>query len=101
MKAIPQGILIGLLLGVVAFAAFQYGRGRFVTPLQPAPIVEAVLPSDLVDELATPIAAWVDHYGAGDESRLYYNVVMMRVVLNQHAKVINSLRAATQPVEKQ
>lgn len=51
-------------------------------------------------ELAEPTAPWLERYGTGDESKLYYNVVMQRAVLNQHAKVINNLRSTTQPTSQ-
>ena len=59
----------------------------------------------LHDELVEPTQPWKERYGDHYQSKICYNVVMLRAVLNQHAQVINNLRApstqpTSQPVEK-
>ena len=48
-------------------------------------------------ELMQPNKVWIERYGDSEKSILYFNVAALRVVLNQHAKLINDMKAILTP----
>jgi len=93
--------IVGIIVLALCFGAFM-GGVLFSESQGIKKIVEekkASIKASIDDELVPPNDKWVELYGNSEKSKLYYNIAALRVVLNQHAKVINDNRIAVQGIE--